>query len=290
VALSRYRFSLREQLPRSVRVGLVLTTVCLGFLVLLQARPIAIGPTYHAFADQRRLLGIANAFNVLSNVPFTVVGLWGVSWLKNKKSRSSFILEDERLPYFIFFGGVFLTGLGSFWYHLAPTDARLPWDLVPMTCSFMSMTAIVIQERINVRIGLWLTGPLLAAGIASVAFWYFTEMRGHGDYRFYLFVQLFPPVLLAVIVALFPPRYTQTELLVTAFLTFVLAKVMELADGRIYSLGGVVSGHSLKHVTAAGACFCILKMIKHRHSQDPKSCCALSSRRHPKVPFRGVIL
>jgi hypothetical protein len=285
LALSQFRFFLREQLPRSIRLGLVLATACAGLFVLWQMRPIAIGPDYHVFADQRRVLGIANTFNVLSNVPFTVVGLWGVVWLQNRQSRSSFVLEAGRLPYFIFFGGVLFTGMGSLWYHLAPKDARLPWDLVPMTCSFMSMTAIVIQERINVRIGLWLTGPLLLAGIASVAFWCFTS-----DYRFYLFVQLFPPVVLAVIVALFPPRYTHTRLLVVAFLLFVLAKVMELADEGIYSLGGVVSGHSLKHVTAAGACFCILTMLRQRHSQDPESRCALSTRRRLKLPFRGVIL
>jgi hypothetical protein len=237
------------------------------------------------FADQRRMLGIANAFNVLSNVPFTVVGLWGVSWLLSRQSRPSFALEAEQLPYFIFFGGVFFTGMGSYWYHLAPSDARLPWDLLPMTCSFMSMTAIVIQERVNVRVGLWLTGPLVFAGIASVGFWHLT-----GDYRFYLFVQLFPPVLLAVIVALFPPRYTQMELLVAAFLLFVLAKGMEMADGEIYALDGVVSGHSLKHVTAAGACLCILTMLRQRHSQDPEGCCALPKPRHLKVPFRGVIV
>jgi hypothetical protein len=285
LALLRSRFLLRERLRRSVRMGLVLATACLGFLILLRARPINIGPHYHVFADQRRLLGLANAFNVLSNVPFTVVGLWGVSWLQNRQSRPSFVFEDERLPYFIFFAGVFFTGMGSFWYHLAPTNTRLPWDLVPMTCSFMSMTAIVIQERIHARMGPWLTGPLVFAGIASVALWHFT-----GDYRFYLFVQLFPPVLLAMIVALFPPRYTQTELLAAAFLLFLLAKVMELADSQIYSLGGVVSGHSLKHVTAAGACYCILIMLKQRQSQDPAHCCALSTGRRLKVPFRGVTL
>jgi hypothetical protein len=284
LALQQFRFLSPERLPRSIRLSLLFATAFVGLFVLRQEPPIAIGPNYHVFADQRPMLGIGNAFNVLSNVPFTVVGLWGVSWLQSRQSRPSFVLEAERLPYFIFFAGVLFTGMGSLWYHLAPSDARLPWDLLPMTCSFMSMTAIVIQERVNVRVGLWLTGPLVLAGIASVGLWQFTR-----DYRFYLFVQLFPPVLLAVIVALFRPRYTQTRFLVIAFLLFVLAKAMELTDDEIYSVGGVVSGHSLKHVTAAGACACILRMLKQRHIQDPEGCFGLPESRALKVPFRGVI-
>ena len=32
---------------------------------------------YHMFADQRRFLGIPHFNNVISNVPFAAVGLWG---------------------------------------------------------------------------------------------------------------------------------------------------------------------------------------------------------------------
>jgi hypothetical protein len=33
--------------------------------------------SYHQFADQRTLLGIPHFFDVLSNLGFLVVGLWG---------------------------------------------------------------------------------------------------------------------------------------------------------------------------------------------------------------------
>jgi hypothetical protein len=100
-------------------------------------------------------------------------------------------------------------------------------------------------------------------GMASVAYWYATEARGHGDYRFYLFVQFYSPVLLAAIIALFPPGYTHTNYLVGAFFLFVLAKLFELFDSQIYS-STFISGHSLKHITAAVACYYILLMLQRR--------------------------
>ncbi len=74
----------------------------------------------------------------------------------------------------------------------------------------------------------------------------------------------FFPVLLAAIVVFFPARYTQTSYLVTAFLLFVVAKLFELFDQQIYSWTRILSGHSLKHVTAAIACYWILLMLQHR--------------------------
>ena len=136
-----------------------------------------------------------------------------------------------------------------------------------MTCCFMSILTIVITERISVRAGLWLFAPLLALGIASVAYWSFTEAQGLGDYRFYLFVQFFPVALVAIIILLFPPRYTHTDYLAIAFSFFVMAKLFEYFDKPIYSFAHV-SGHSLKHITAALSCYWILRMLQHRHAVD----------------------
>ena len=133
-----------------------------------------------------------------------------------------------------------------------------------MSCCFMSIVAALIMERIGRSVGLILLVPLLALGIASVVYWHLTEMQGHGDYRFYVFVQLFPPILLATIIVLFPPRYTGTKYLAGAFILFVAAKLVELADQPIYSFTGLVSGHSLKHLTAGLSCYWILRMLQCR--------------------------
>jgi hypothetical protein len=128
------------------------------------------------------------------------------------------------------------------------------------------MVVVLVMERISVTSGQRLLIPLLVLGIGSVAYWYLTERSGHGDYRFYLFVQFFSPVLLAAIIVLFPARYTQTSYLMIAFLLFVAAKLFELFDEQIYSWGRILSGHSLKHITAAIACYWILLMLQHRQA------------------------
>jgi len=245
-------------------LGLLLLVSFPAIVFLCLIPRIPLGQGYHDFADKRAMLGMPNCLDVLSNIPFILAGCWGVVWLFSGSSKGSFVLAKERIPYLVFFAGVALTGFGSFWYHLAPGNSRLPWDLLPMTLSFMSMLVAVVVERIGVKVGFWLYVPLLVLGISSVAYWYFTEAQGRGDYRFYLFVQFFPPVLLAMIVTLFPRRYTATTYLFGAFLLFVAAKLFEVLDKQIYSFTRVVSGHSLKHLTAGIACYWILRMLQHR--------------------------
>src|SRR5262249_17247036 len=88
-------------------------------------------PGYHQFADTRTLLGVPKGLDVLSNLAFAVVGLAGM-WLLAGRGRA---LRDprERWPWWVFFAGVTLTSLGSAWYHLAPSNASLVWDRLPMS-------------------------------------------------------------------------------------------------------------------------------------------------------------
>ena len=44
--------------------------------------------SYHVFADQRSFLGIPNFANVVSNIPFAVVGLWGLVFLLRSNART----------------------------------------------------------------------------------------------------------------------------------------------------------------------------------------------------------
>lgn len=231
-------------------------------VALLPRIPVGVG--YHEFADQRTLLGIPHALDVLSNVPFVLVGLWGVIFLLCNANQGGFSQPWERIPYLVFFAGVMLTGMGSGYYHLAPGNTRLVWDLLPMTFSFVAIVDATITERISTRAGARLLLPLMILGAASVAYWYVGESQAHGDLRFYLFVQFCPVVVIAVIIGLFPARYSRTPDLLLAFLFYVLAKLFELLDGPIYSAGRIVSGHTLKHITAALACYCILRMLRLR--------------------------
>jgi hypothetical protein len=63
---------------------------------------------------------------------------------------------------------------------------------------------------------------------------------------------------------LFPPKYTGTSYWVIAGALYALAKVLEFFDGAVYSVNSMLSGHTLKHLAAAAACFAILRYFQTR--------------------------
>jgi hypothetical protein len=232
-----------------------------SFVAVCFLPSVPLWPNYHVFADKSAAFSIPNGFDVLSNILFSLVGMWGLVFVLRSNNRASFLDSRERIPFFIFFLGVTLTGGGSAYYHAAPGNFRLVWDLMPMTLAFVSLTDATVIERISLKAGLRLLLPMLVAGVASVMYWYRGESLGHGDLRFYLFIQFFSPLAIAMMVCLFPPRYTRTMDLCVAFVLFVLAKLCELFDEQIYTLGGIVSGHTLKHIVAGLSSFWILRML-----------------------------
>jgi len=60
-------------------------------------------PAYHDFADQRPLLGLPHALNVISNMPFLIVGALGSAFLASAASQKHgvFVHDVERRPYWI---------------------------------------------------------------------------------------------------------------------------------------------------------------------------------------------
>lgn len=246
----------------SLLIGITVVMAAIVFFVPRIPQP----QSYHRFADRRTFLGVPNFGDVVSNVPFAIVGVWGLAYLvglRGDRLSERFVDRRERLPYLVFFAGVLLTAFGSSYYHLHPDNARLVWDRLPMTIAFMSLVAALIAERISLRVGLGLLPVLLLIGIGSVFQWYWTEMQGRGDLRFYAFVQLYS-VLFLLIVLFFPPRYTCGSALAVVAGLYALAKILETFDGPIFRLGHIVSGHTLKHLAAALASYWVLRMLMKR--------------------------
>lgn len=219
--------------------------------------------SYHVFADQRSFLGIPNFGDVVSNVPFAVVGIWGLLWLFSANSNRHFLDSRERWPYVLVFIGLLLTAFGSSYYHLSPNNARLVWDRLPMTIAFMAMVAAIIAERISIRAGLWLLPLLLLVGMGSVLQWYSSEASGAGDLRFYAAVQTYSALVLLLSLT-FPKRYTRASDLVVVVGFYALAKALETFDKPIFAAEHIVSGHTLKHLAAAAAGYWILRMLQKR--------------------------
>lgn len=252
---------------------LALTTlvalIVLGAILLFSRPPIPQPLGYHNFADQHSWFGIPNFMDVVSNLPFLVMGLWGVLLMVRPGSDRAFFGQSQRLSYAMFFAGVALTFFGSCFYHLHPTNARLVWDRLPMTLGFMGLLSATLAERINPKLGQLLLLPLIVAGASSVGYWYVTENLGRGDLRPYLFVQFGSLLAITAMLALFQTRYEDTWCLAVALAFYACAKLFEALDRQVFNFLHVVSGHTLKHLAAGiGTCF-ILLMLEHRLSAMP---------------------
>jgi hypothetical protein len=229
------------------RVLILLAFTAVSLVALLFLPPIPQDQAYHHYADQRALFGIPNFWNVVSNVPFILIGAAGLRLSGPTSMR-------------IIFLGIFLVGFSSAYYHWAPSDETLIWDRLPMTLGFMAILANIIEERISEKAGVLLLWPLLVAGIATLMVWRFTD-----DLRLYGWVQFFPIAALLLIFVLFPPKYTGTANWLMAAALYAGAKLPEFYDAHIFSAAGyVVSGHTLKHLLAAAACFVILRNFQTR--------------------------
>jgi hypothetical protein len=151
----------------------------------------------------------------------------------------------------VFFGSVALTSAGSAYYHLAPDDARLVWDRLPMTVAFMSLVAAIVAERISARAGSLLLAPLVILGIASVAYWRWSGLAGAENLRPYMAVQYGSIALVLAIAILYRSRYTHGAAIFALAAAYAVAKIVEGYDREIFQLGHWLSGHTLKHLAAA---------------------------------------
>jgi len=219
--------------------------IALAFVVYPEGYPQDL--RYHQFADTRSWAGIPNTLNVVSNLGFLAVALWSAAAMPPlwKAAARTFIL------------GIFLTSIGSAYYHLHPSNATLPWDRLGMAIAFMALLAILIERRITPRAPLlWLAG-LEVFGIASVI-----VTRVDDDLRLYGVAQYFPVLVLVVLIE---------GWLWAAAAAYLIAKLCELLDRQIFhALHETISGHTLKHLFAAAGIYFIWRWVSSRaKSRDP---------------------
>lgn len=231
------------------RLKIILAIIVVAMIAVFSFDPIAQQSGYHNFADQRRIFNIANFFNVLSNLPLVIIGIMGICLVALRRATGG--LTELRAMYLAFFFGVFLTGFGSAYYHYQPDNNTLLWDRLPMTIAFMALFSAIIGDYISTQLARTLFAPLLILGIASVVYWYATELGGHGDLRAYVLVQFLPVLLIPLILWLFDSTAHHDKYIWGIIGAYTTSKLMELFDARIYSVFGLLSGHSLKHLVAA---------------------------------------
>lgn len=243
----------------------VFTALCIAAALLLPAVPQSL--EYHHFADQRSIFGINNFLDVFSNLAFLAVGIAGLFIIFS--GRAQFEFASERWPYVTFFIGTLLTAVGSGYYHLAPDNATLFWDRLPMTIAFMGLVSSQIVERIHIRAGLLLLVPMLCIGAASVLYWRITEQAGVGNVLPYGILQGYAVIIILLLAWFSPSRYTRGNDLYWVFGWYVLSKVLETFDVEVLHSAAFISGHTLKHLAAAIAGSVVCFMLMRRRIQRP---------------------
>lgn len=239
--------------PRVALLLLALTALLMSALGL--HGPVLQWPDYHAFANQRAWLGIPQAADVLSNLPFAVVGLWGL-WRLHDDTRPA------SAAWRLFCLALVATAAGSTRYHLGPDNHTLAFDRLPIAWACTSLLCAFLAERFDARAArpaALAIGGLLAS--ASVAWWWWGDLHGAGDLRAYLCVQFLP--MLLVPAALLADRKPRPGTVPAAawwgvLALYALAKVMELADHVVFDALGLISGHTLKHLFAAAGAACLV--------------------------------
>lgn len=220
-------------------------------------------PAYHLFADTLRVLSIPNFYNVITNLLFVFIGLYGLIYLNRSMAKPAI-----RTIYAVLFTGIFLIGFGSGYYHYAPDNNRLIFDRIPMTIVFMGFLSAVLAECIHEKAGTLLLFPLVIIGISSVLYWHYTEMLGNDDMRFYGFIQFYPVLAIPIILLLFPSPGTnnkQWRFLLWTVVWYVIAKIFEHFDTKIFTITGFIGGHPLKHFAAAMATWYMVRLYIYKY-------------------------
>ena len=188
---------------------------------------------------------------MLSNLPFAAIGAWGLWRLRDASAAGS-----GALAWRAFAVALLLTAVGSASYHLAPSNATLAFDRLPIAFACAAITCAFLAERVDRRWGQpsSVTTALLAAA-AAVAWWWLSERSGGGDLRPYLFVQFLPMLLVPLALAMRMRAVGSGAVNDRAWWTvlgcYAAAKIAEGADHALLESALTISGHTCKHLLAA---------------------------------------
>ena len=225
-------------------------------LFFIHGRAIPQDPGFHLFADIRTCLGVKNFGNVASNLLFLAVGGIGMAWCVANAGMAA------RRSWFVFFFGVALVFLGSGYYHYQPNNDSLVWDRLPMAIAFMGLFVALLAEQLNQteRNETTMLIAALVIGIGSVVLWKYTN-----DLRVYLWVQVTPLLVTPYLIIAYPGRFTHRHYLLYGVGFYAIAIIAQYLDYGMYNATGkAISGHSFKHLVAAGAPFCLYLMLRRR--------------------------
>ncbi|MBG9388793.1 hypothetical protein I5803_12240 [Caenimonas sp. DR4.4] len=234
-------------------LALLAAVACMSLFALL-GPAVALPAGYHHFADARALGGIPFAGDVLSNLPFAVMGVAGLLSLARAGSGAR---VTERALAGLFFAGLVFTAFASSWYHLQPDDESLAVDRIGMSVAFAGLLGLAAANRVSERAGALLAFVVLWAAPAAAL-----HASSSGDAGPWAVIQ-FGGMLLVVAFHGANARHSALPIRwAWVIAAYALGKMFEVADHEVFVLtGGAVSGHTIKHMLAALAAFPVLSAL-----------------------------
>jgi len=208
------------------------------------------------YVDTRLLWGLPNGADVLSNLPFVLMGVWGLAALYTRRRHAAWVQAPAPAGAAWFFAGLIVTCAGSSWYHLHLDVPHLIGDRAGMALAFAGVLGIAADQGISARAGRALVVLTAAAGL--LAAWVARE-----NLMPWAVVQ-FGGMALVLALALVRSRPGALVIPLGGVIVFyVLAKLAEMGDGVVFELTHhLVSGHTLKHLLAALAAWPVIRALK----------------------------
>lgn len=229
-------------------VFLAIVFACVIATIAAAPRPIPQDQSYHHFADRRTVLGIPNFADTASSIIFILAGVSGLVTLRRRSFE----------PLTVLCIGAVLTGIGSAVYHWKPSDTSLVFDRLGMVVAFAAFIA-ALMSHFDIAGSRSALPILIVAGIGSVLWWIYA-----GDLRPYGIFQGFPVILFVIGSFAFPHLYSRHSILWVITMGYLLAKVCEILDWKIYEFSGFVSGHTLKHLVAGVSLWMTIDWLKRQ--------------------------
>jgi len=215
----------------------------------------------HPFVDARSWWGLPNTLDVLSNLPLVLAGVAGFWTLRGRT-----LAQPTAHALRVFFAGLIFSGLGSASYHWAPDAGSLVIDRLGMAVAFAGVLALAVAERIGTLESHSFLPVALVAAMVSAAL---PQLQGH--VLPWAVVQFGGMGLVAWLAMRAPAKGALGVSWAGVIVLYAVAKLLELGDEAVFrSTGEWVSGHSLKHVTAACAALPVLWSLRqHRLGDNP---------------------
>jgi hypothetical protein len=217
----------------------------------------------HPFVDARSWLSIPNTLDVLSNLPFLLLGIWGLCLLLQQPRGNPHWLGAA-----IFFTGLIVTALGSSFYHWHPDSWGLAIDRTGMAIAFAGLLGLAWYERTALNhLSKWMYTTLVLAMVSAWVphlwsnIWPWVVLQ-FGGIIIVLVCSCLPLQKRGLGIAFFP-----------VLILYALAKAFEASDSTIFELTqGTISGHSVKHILASLAALpVIFALIRSRQITLPPS-------------------